>query len=151
MADDLSPCPFCRDPMRLRRGLFTHVEQTPRCPIGGMGFQFDAVDWNTRAITDLSPLAAVAMRDAAAKQADDWHSRPYDRTETEVIADEIRALPIPDAPALLAAARQLPEVARLVEAASTVIREWEGDGQQCVPRNSLLILRAALAALGGDA
>ncbi|MDB6151502.1 MAG: hypothetical protein JWQ44_2950 [Chthoniobacter sp.] len=100
---------------------------------------------------DLSPLAAVAMRDALMDIADPTRLTSYGdpgilRERASLALD---AIPTPDAPALLAAALRLPEVARLVAAVG-------GDYDFCMhgPRREPAPnceICAALAALGGTA
>lgn len=125
--------------------------------IQGEPFTCDAEDTGRlRAIANLSPLVAVAMRDAAATMAISQLNRlpEYDPYAENVLIDKveegygnacvnvttaIRALPIPDAPALLAAAIRVPEVAALLAAVR--------DHKLGIPP----AVAAALAAIGGTA
>ena len=104
-----------------------------------------------------SPLGAVAMRDAAAavcdgaaisrqaqmngvdhkddaQQQERWR---VGKQQADILAESIRALPLPDHAALLAHAMKLPELAALVEAL-----KWYDD-----PSSQGDVARTALAAL----
>lgn len=102
-----------------------------------------------------SPLAAVAMRDAAlraardvAQENDDAGWEDMAAGAKEVVA-AIDAIPLDFTPAdLLAAARQVPEVAALIDAAKpyTSVMQDADFGRQMREYEAL---QAALAAIGG--
>ena len=126
---------------------------------------------------DLSPFAAMAMRDAAMRAIDrrrdkvltaigsaEYQSVKYKILggKDELLEDltrDIAALPLPAAPDLLAAARHVPEVAAMMAAAKShqmLIRfilnhqqwEWTGEWRDSVG-NGCAKMDAAFAAIGG--
>jgi len=132
-AVELLPCPFCGGESKLWR--WNDVSCINEACPGSMMRHCGAEKWNRRA-TDAAPLAALAMRDAAALCAKNssirWHdnepgSDPYgipvedDDSACVNIAQAIRALPLPDETALTAAAMTLPKIKALVEMAHIAV------------------------------
>jgi len=119
-APGLLPCPFCGAELERDEDGAQHPGDD--CVLSQVYiFDTNLHEWNRR--TDLSsPLAAVAMRDAAADRLDaiaDGMAKDYtitpDYAAFRNAADYVRAIPLPDDAALLRAALAVPEVKRLVE------------------------------------
>jgi len=161
-APGLLPCPFCGEmPHHMPSGDGTGLMidcLTKDCvqPLSYGPPATAVASWNRRANMS-SPLAGVAMREAAAKVCDERgaheqrcfglgrEAQNYFRAR-----DAIRALPLPDDAALLRAALAVPEVKRLVFAL-TRIAEFDGDDADLDEWGAAQICKEALAALKGAA
>lgn len=105
---------------------------------------------------DLSPLAAVVMQDAVAAEArryaEMYGSGTDGRNTFVIFADWADRLPLPYAPALLAAAKQLPEVAALIAWLAMKTRDIEtGETMYDDARPDIYVgeILERLAAIGG--